>query len=157
MDSERSPCDNLLRLFAPVLIAITARAAHSLFHTLELGLDLNGLRRNEHRMRDNVIARKDDVIPFIFYPRHLPVEIVLTGKGKTNETGGCAQVPRNGSAKGVLKLDGYTPIDRCVSDASFDWLADVAPVNLELVGLPPLNLQLGRRGICARETISKGT
>jgi hypothetical protein len=34
------------------------------------------------------------------------------------------------------------PIDRCVSDALFDWLADVAPVNLELLGLPLLNLQL---------------
>ena len=39
------------------------------------------------------------------------------------------------------------PIDRCVSDASFDWLADVAPVNLDRFGLPPLNVQLGRRGI----------
>jgi hypothetical protein len=39
------------------------------------------------------------------------------------------------------------PVDRCVSDALFDWLADVAPVNLERFGLPPLNVQLGRRGI----------
>jgi hypothetical protein len=39
------------------------------------------------------------------------------------------------------------PIDRCVSDALFDWLADVAPVNLELLDLPPLNGQLGRWGI----------
>ena len=39
------------------------------------------------------------------------------------------------------------PIDRCVSDALFDWLADVAPENLERFGLPPLNVQLGRRGI----------
>jgi hypothetical protein len=30
------------------------------------------------------------------------------------------------------------PIDRCVSDALFDWLANVAPLSLEQMGLPPL-------------------
>jgi hypothetical protein len=49
------------------------------------------------------------------------------------------------------------PIDRCVSDALFDWLADVAPVNLELLGLPPLTLQLGRRGIALVRPSSKST
>jgi hypothetical protein len=39
------------------------------------------------------------------------------------------------------------PIDRCVSEALADWLANVAPVNLELSGLPPLNVQLGKCGI----------
>jgi hypothetical protein len=39
------------------------------------------------------------------------------------------------------------PIDSCVSDALFDWLANVAPENLERFGLPPLNVQQGRRGI----------
>jgi hypothetical protein len=38
-------------------------------------------------------------------------------------------------------------IDRCVSEALSDWLANVAPVNLERSGLPPLNVQLGRWGI----------
>jgi hypothetical protein len=38
-------------------------------------------------------------------------------------------------------------IDRCVSDALIDWLAYVAPVNLERFGLPPLNVNRGRRGI----------
>lgn len=32
------------------------------------------------------------------------------------------------------------PIDRCVSDALFDWLANVAPVTLERMGLEPLKL-----------------
>jgi hypothetical protein len=36
------------------------------------------------------------------------------------------------------------PIDRCVSDALFDWLANVAPVTLEQMGLPPLKLRTGR-------------
>jgi hypothetical protein len=39
------------------------------------------------------------------------------------------------------------PIDRCVSDALFDWLSYVAPVNLELSGLPPLNAQTRKWGI----------
>jgi hypothetical protein len=39
------------------------------------------------------------------------------------------------------------PIDRCISEALADWLANVAPVNLELSGLPPLNVQPGRWGI----------
>jgi hypothetical protein len=39
------------------------------------------------------------------------------------------------------------PIDRCVSDALFDWLADVAPVNLKFWGLSPLNARLGKWGI----------
>jgi hypothetical protein len=38
-------------------------------------------------------------------------------------------------------------IDRCVSEALADWLANVAPLNLELSGLPPLNVQLGKWGI----------
>jgi hypothetical protein len=38
-------------------------------------------------------------------------------------------------------------IDRCVSEALSDWLANVAPVNLEHSGLPPLNVQLGKWGI----------
>jgi hypothetical protein len=33
------------------------------------------------------------------------------------------------------------PIDRCVSDALFDWLANVAPVTLEQMGLKPLKLR----------------
>jgi hypothetical protein len=33
------------------------------------------------------------------------------------------------------------PIDRCVSDALFDWLATVAPVVLEQMGLEPLKLR----------------
>jgi hypothetical protein len=33
------------------------------------------------------------------------------------------------------------PIDRCVSDALFDWLANVAPVTLEQMGLEPLKLR----------------
>jgi hypothetical protein len=32
------------------------------------------------------------------------------------------------------------PIDRCVSDALFDWLANIAPVTLEQMGLKPLKL-----------------
>jgi hypothetical protein len=39
------------------------------------------------------------------------------------------------------------PIDRCVSEVLSDWLAYVAPVNLELSGRPPLNVQLGKWGI----------
>jgi hypothetical protein len=39
------------------------------------------------------------------------------------------------------------PIDRCVSDALFVWLAYVAPINLEFLGFPPLNAQLGKWGI----------
>jgi hypothetical protein len=39
------------------------------------------------------------------------------------------------------------PIDRCVSEALADWLANVAPVNLELSGLPPLHVQLSKWGI----------
>jgi len=30
------------------------------------------------------------------------------------------------------------PINRCVSDALFDWFANVAPFRLEQLGLPPL-------------------
>jgi len=36
------------------------------------------------------------------------------------------------------------PIDRCVSDALFDWLANVAPLTLERIGLPPLTLRKGK-------------
>jgi hypothetical protein len=36
------------------------------------------------------------------------------------------------------------PIDRCVSDALFDWLANVAPVTLEQMGLKPLKLRTQR-------------
>jgi hypothetical protein len=36
------------------------------------------------------------------------------------------------------------PIDRCVSDALFDWLANVAPVALEQMGLKPLKLRTRR-------------
>jgi hypothetical protein len=32
------------------------------------------------------------------------------------------------------------PVDRCVADALFDWLANVAPVTLEQMGLEPLKL-----------------
>jgi hypothetical protein len=39
------------------------------------------------------------------------------------------------------------PIDRCVSDALFDWLTYVAPVNLQLLGLPPVKARLGEWGI----------
>ena len=39
------------------------------------------------------------------------------------------------------------PIDRCVSDALFDWLANVAPVTLERMGLPSLKLRMGRPAI----------
>jgi hypothetical protein len=39
------------------------------------------------------------------------------------------------------------PVERCVSDALFDWLANVAPVTLEQMGLPPLKLRMGRRAI----------
>jgi hypothetical protein len=38
-------------------------------------------------------------------------------------------------------------IDRCVSEALADWLANLAPVNLEFSGLPPLNVPLGKCGI----------
>jgi hypothetical protein len=31
-------------------------------------------------------------------------------------------------------------IERCVNDALFDWLGNVAPVVLEKCGLPPLDL-----------------
>ena len=33
------------------------------------------------------------------------------------------------------------PIDRCVSDALFDWLATVAPMTLEQMGLKPLKMR----------------
>jgi hypothetical protein len=33
-----------------------------------------------------------------------------------------------------------TTIDRCVSDALFDWLANVAPFTLDQMGLKPLKL-----------------
>ena len=33
------------------------------------------------------------------------------------------------------------PIDRCVVDALFDWLANVAPLTLEQMGLEPLKLR----------------
>jgi hypothetical protein len=33
------------------------------------------------------------------------------------------------------------PIDRCVCDALFDWLGNVAPVTLEQLGLEPLTLR----------------
>jgi len=33
------------------------------------------------------------------------------------------------------------PIDRCVSDALFDWLGNVAPVTLEQMGLKPLKMR----------------
>jgi hypothetical protein len=36
------------------------------------------------------------------------------------------------------------PVDRCVSDALFYWLAIVAPVALEEKGLPALKLRVGR-------------
>jgi hypothetical protein len=36
------------------------------------------------------------------------------------------------------------PIERCVSDALFDWLANVAPVTLEQMGLKPLRLRTQR-------------
>jgi hypothetical protein len=39
------------------------------------------------------------------------------------------------------------PIDRCVSDALFDWFANVAPFTLAQMGLPPLKLRKGRPGI----------
>jgi hypothetical protein len=48
-------------------------------------------------------------------------------------------------------------IDRCVSDALFDWLADVAPMNLRSFGLPPLNAQLGRRGIKLVKSQKRGS
>jgi hypothetical protein len=32
------------------------------------------------------------------------------------------------------------PIERCVNDALFDWLGNVAPVVLAKCGLPPLDL-----------------
>jgi hypothetical protein len=38
-------------------------------------------------------------------------------------------------------------IDRCVSEALVNWLAYVAPVNLERSGLPPLSVQPGRSDI----------
>jgi hypothetical protein len=31
------------------------------------------------------------------------------------------------------------PIERCLNDALFDWLGNVAPVVLALCGLPPLD------------------
>jgi hypothetical protein len=37
-------------------------------------------------------------------------------------------------------------IDRCVADALFEWLANVAPMTLEQLGLPPLKLD--RRKPC---------
>jgi hypothetical protein len=39
------------------------------------------------------------------------------------------------------------PVDRCVSDALFDWLANVAPVTLEQMGLQPLKLRNQRSAI----------
>jgi hypothetical protein len=39
------------------------------------------------------------------------------------------------------------PVDRCVSDALFDWLKDCAPFTLERMGLPPLRLKRPTRGI----------
>jgi hypothetical protein len=39
------------------------------------------------------------------------------------------------------------PIDRCVSEALSDWLAYVAPANLEALDVPPLNAPRGKWGI----------
>jgi hypothetical protein len=39
------------------------------------------------------------------------------------------------------------PIDRCVSEALSDWLAYVAPANLEVLDLPPLKAPLGKWGL----------
>jgi hypothetical protein len=36
------------------------------------------------------------------------------------------------------------PIDRCVSDALFDWLGNVAPVTLKQLGREPLTLRARR-------------
>jgi hypothetical protein len=38
-------------------------------------------------------------------------------------------------------------VDRCVSDALFDWLASVAPVTLEQMGLEPLKLRTQERDL----------
>jgi hypothetical protein len=38
------------------------------------------------------------------------------------------------------------PIDRCVSDALFDWLGNVAPITLEQLGLEPLTIRARRPG-----------
>jgi len=35
-------------------------------------------------------------------------------------------------------------IDRCLNDALFDWLGNVAPVVLAQLGLPPLDASKGR-------------
>jgi hypothetical protein len=45
--------------------------------------------------------------------------------------------------RGYSKKTGV-PIDRCVSDALFDWLANVAPLTLKRLDLPPLKLRMGR-------------
>jgi hypothetical protein len=83
-------------------------------------------------------------MPFLL--KALAARIRLKRKGKTMK--GVVAV----SYREMALLQDYSnktgiPIDRCVSDALFDWLADVAPVNLERFGLAPLNVQLGRRGI----------
>jgi hypothetical protein len=36
------------------------------------------------------------------------------------------------------------PVERCVSDALFDWIANVAPVTLAHMGLEPLKLRTRR-------------
>jgi hypothetical protein len=44
------------------------------------------------------------------------------------------------------------PIDRCVSDALFDWLANVAPLTLEQLSLPPLKLRRRKPSVRLRES-----
>jgi hypothetical protein len=44
------------------------------------------------------------------------------------------------------------PIDRCVPDALVDWLANVAPLTLERMGLPPLTLRKGKQVVQLVET-----
>jgi hypothetical protein len=38
-------------------------------------------------------------------------------------------------------------IDRCVADALFEWLGNVAPLTLEQLSLPPLERRRGRAAI----------
>jgi hypothetical protein len=48
------------------------------------------------------------------------------------------------------------PVDRCVSDALSDWLAYVAPANLKVLGLLPLNVQPGRCAIALVKSLKGG-
>jgi hypothetical protein len=67
-------------------------------------------------------------------------------------------VPVNDSFMALLNEYSHktgVPITRCVSDALFDWLANVAPVTLERLGLAPLNMPYISRYIKSSEEKSE--